>query len=93
MTYVFKVVKSFDGLEVGEIIEVDLRITEYDRFKAAHPELERYIDVPPGFEMINQAAKEGPDGRFMERMDHIRHHYPGAKGMFDQARWRPKREF
>lgn len=90
MTYTFKVLTAFDGLEVGQIIEIDLKITEYDRFKAAHPELERYFDEPPAFKF---AETLHPPGQVMERLDHIRNHYPGAKDMFNGTKWRPSREW
>lgn len=93
MTYTFKVIKAFDGLEVGEIVEVNLGITEYDRFKEAHPELERYFDEAPAFQFVDMIGKRGPDGRVLDRLDHIRRTYPGAKNMLDNARWKPKSEF
>ena len=41
MTYHFKNKKT------GEIIQMDLKITEYDAFKEEHPELERYHESAP----------------------------------------------
>lgn len=95
MTYVFKCIKEFEYaegmvLKEGEMIEVDLKPSEYDAYKAAHPELERYHDTAPGFRFADMVQ---PDGRFMERLDRIRHTYPGAKGMFEGSRFRPKREW
>jgi len=41
MEYTFKVKKT------GKIVSHDIKISEYDDFKKAHPELERYHDTPP----------------------------------------------
>lgn len=90
MTYVFKVIKAFEDLEEGDLVEIQLPISEYDRFKAVHPELERYFDTAPAFKFVDMKV---PDGRFMDRLDKIRRTYPGAKGMLDGARWQPKREW
>jgi hypothetical protein len=43
MTYTFKNKKT------GKILEFEFKISEYDQFVLDHPELERYIDVPPSF--------------------------------------------
>lgn len=90
-TYCFKVIKeNVNEIPVGELVDVSLSISEYDAFKEANKDhLERYFDVPNlGF---NFDGKIQPDGRFMDRMAHIQQTYPGAKGMFDNTRWSPKR--
>lgn len=102
MTYTFKVISEDNPMKdqedvgcrwhVGDIVEIELRISEYDAFKeetAAY--LERYMEEAPAFKFGD--VIKSPDGRFMERMDKIRHNYPGAKNMFDGTKWRPKREW
>lgn len=102
MTYTFLVISEDNPMagaedegarwHVGDIVDVELSVSQYDAFKAAHLHcLERYIDEPLIFR-LNDASK-GPDGRFMDRMNKIRHTYPGAKEMFSNTRWQPKREW
>ena len=93
MTYHFKCIKAFDDLNEGDIIEMDLKVSEYDRFKEAHPELERYFDEAPAFHFVDMVGKRGPDGRVLDRLDSIRRNYPGAKNMFENARWTPRRQW
>jgi hypothetical protein len=35
--------------KTGKIVRFDIRISEYDAFKADHPELERYFETAPAF--------------------------------------------
>ena len=42
MTYIFKTKK-------GKLIEVSLKISEYDAYLISHPDLEVYIEAPPRF--------------------------------------------
>lgn len=100
MIYEFKVLKSFTNDEgnghtrdilAGDVIEIDLRMSEYDAFKEDNKDLlERYFSEPPA---LTYGAPKQPDGRFMERLSRIQQKYPGAKNMFDNAKYRPKREW
>lgn len=101
-TYTFKVISEDNPMKdnedegarwhVGDIVSVDLNVSEYDDFKKrCEAFLERYFDTPPAFKFGDTV--KAPDGRFMERMDHIRHHYPGAKDMFNGTKYRPAREW
>lgn len=94
-TYEFLVIaENPRGHEVGTVVEVELKFSEYDAFKKQHEAyLERYMSAAPPFELNDTAGAMRKHGKFMERMDHIRHNYPGAKGMFDDARFRPNREW
>ena len=48
MTYTFKVLKDCDWGKTGDIIEVVMKMSEFDAFKAASAgELERYYDHVP----------------------------------------------
>lgn len=102
MTYTFRVINADNPMKdhedegarwkVGDIVSVDLRITEYDEFREETKSyLERYFDTPPAFKF--EDSIKAPPGKFMERMDYIRHHYPGAKDMFNGTKWRPAREW
>lgn len=96
-SYTFKVVGEVpaeipdkDSLKQGDLIEVDMKMTEYDQFKADHVAwLERVIDAPAF--VFGDTVK--PPGKVMERLNHIKHHYPGAKDMFKNARFTPPREW
>jgi hypothetical protein len=94
-SYVFKVIgevpTDFPGQpKLGDLIEVDMKITHYDEIKSSNPWLERYMDEAPGF-VFDDKVK--PPGKFMERMNYIKHHYPGAKNMFDNAKYTPPLEY
>lgn len=102
MTYTFLVTSEENPMKdhedegcrwhVGDIVEIQLRVSEYDEFKRDHAHcLERYIEEPLMFKLDD--TTKGPPGQFMDRMNKIRHTYPGAQHMFDNARFRPKREF
>jgi len=84
MTYTFKII------ETGEIVEVELKMSEYDAFKAAHPELERYIEaVAFNFEgRVNTVP-----GQASERLRKIEATYPGAKGMLNNSKFHHNREW
>lgn len=49
--YTFKLIKKakgkWKGAKIGDLIQVTVKISEYDQFKLDHPELERYIDSAP----------------------------------------------
>lgn len=101
ITYTFKILKhhknfpeSWKDFEIGSIVEVDLNIKDYDAFKKKYDGyLERYLEEAPAFAIVDMVGKRGPDGLFMEKLARIRNNYPGAKDMFKDARWQPKREW
>jgi len=95
ITYTFIVRKQHPEFPVpwpeGHVIEVELPIRDYDEFKAKYEGyLERYFVDAPAHMFVSTVT---PDGRFMERLNTIKHNYPGAQNMFDNAKWSPKREF
>ena len=52
-TYTFKVIEPWEyneqKLEVDSLVEIDIKISNYDQFKLDNPQLERYHDRPPSF--------------------------------------------
>ena len=38
---------TFKNKLSGEIFDINIKISEYDVYVSDHPELERYIDIPP----------------------------------------------
>jgi hypothetical protein len=97
-TYTFKLLKYHKDFPkhwktmLGEVVEIEYPMVQYDELKEKYvPKyLERYLDATPSFTFDKNIA---PDGRFMERMSRIQSSYPGAKDMFKDARWAPKREW
>jgi hypothetical protein len=84
MTYVFKII------ETGELVEVELKMSEYDLFKKSHPELERYFEpVPFNFE---GRVKTVPT-QVTERLRRIEATYPGAKGMLKNSKFHHNKEW
>ena len=92
MTYEFLVTaENPRGHEIGTVVEVQLSVSQYEAFKEEHKAyLERYIGTPIGFKFGESVT---PPGQFMESMDYIRNNYPGAKGMMNDTKWRPAREW
>jgi hypothetical protein len=77
MTYTFK------NRKTGRIIEVQLKISEYDQYKKDHPELERYIDVAPavsweGKVFTSSSLDRGTDDTFKEVLAKIGDKHPGS---------------
>jgi hypothetical protein len=67
MTYSFKNKK-------GKIIIVEMKISEYDVYVAAHPELERYLDTPPAVTYEGKtygSAQQRVKGGFREVLQKI----------------------
>jgi hypothetical protein len=91
-TYTFKITaENPANLPVGSIVEIEMKMSEYDEFKQENAAyLERYFVDSPAFKFD---GKLYPDGRAMERMSQIQSTYPGAKDMFKNSRWVPKREW
>jgi hypothetical protein len=97
-SYTFKVigeapeeVERRENIKIGDIIEVDMKITEYDAFKANNSHwLDRIIEEAPAFTFDDKVR---PPGKFMEKLNHIKHTYPGAKDMFKDAKYQPPREW
>ena len=56
---------AFKDTNTGKIVRYDMKISEYDAFKAKNPHLERYHETAPGF-MDGDAA--GPSG-FKSKLD------------------------
>lgn len=95
MTYTFLVISNNnphpDIWHLGDVIEVELKVSEYDAFKKdTLLFLERYIEDPLPFTLGRGATVPG---KAMERLNRIRHTYPGAKDMFHNARYVPPREW
>ena len=97
ITYTFKLIKYHHDFPkdwkvmVDNVVEIQLPISEYDSFKKEYNGyLERYLGDVPGFKFD---STKRPDGRFMERLSNIQQNYPGAKDMFKDAKWQPKREW
>jgi hypothetical protein len=68
MLYDFKVIgnlKDKDGnvLEIGTIIEVNIKMSEYDEFAAAYPQLERYIGTAPAVTYEGKTFGSGVETR------------------------------
>ena len=65
----------------GKIIEVELSITQYDSYKLAHPELQRYFDTVP-FVSFNGRSFGGLDAKtdntWKERLAKIGEKFPGS---------------
>lgn len=70
---------QFINLKTKKIVEHVLAISAYDAFKAAHPELERYFGVAPGFSMNGKTVTSGgPDNTFKEVLSKIGEKYKGS---------------
>jgi len=90
-TYCFKVLEKIvtetQTYEKDDLVEVEMKITEYDDFKEAHPELERYYDTPPNFTFDGTGRCNVLPNGFKDRMKQIEKNFPGAKGMLDKSRY------
>jgi hypothetical protein len=94
MTYTWKVLKKCRWGKRGEIIEVQMSMSEYDEFKVNNQELlERYLDVVPMMTgTFGTFAAKLPSG-FSDRMRQIEQNYPGAKGMLKNSKFNHTREW
>lgn len=86
MIYEFKVLYPAlftpDALAAGTIIQVEMKMAEYDDFVANHPELERYIGTAPAVTYEGRTFGGGhgvetkqPEG-FKEVLAKIGEHHP-----------------
>lgn len=75
MTYTFKNTKT------GKIVSVELKISEYDQYKADHPELERYIDSAPAVTFNGKtfgSLDSQTDNTFKEVLAKVGSKFPGS---------------
>lgn len=83
-TYTFKVLEKLEShpnFEVGDIIDLTIKISEYDAFKADHPQLERYFEEAPAFTYNGRtfgSLRAQTDDTFKERMAKIAEAHPGS---------------
>ena len=72
---------TFRHTTTGEIISIQLRISEYDDFKKAYPDLERYFDAAPAITFNGKSfggVDARTDGGWKERLAKIGEKFPGS---------------
>lgn len=86
MIYQWLVLRRSKWGKKGAIIEVEMKVAEYDGFKAAHPELQRYFGTVPALGKFGVGGAKLTN-QFKDRMKAIRDNYPGAKGMLKDSKF------
>ena len=71
-TYVFKVI------ETGEVIERFMKMSEYDNFMKANPQLERYYNTVPNICDPVRIGVRKMDNGFKEVLESIHRRTPGS---------------
>lgn len=72
---------QFRNTQTGEIIEENVKISEYDDYKSMNPHLERYFDSVPN--IIGGVTKESgslPDG-FKDKLKEMKARHPLSSGV------------
>lgn len=76
MEYTFRNIKS------GKIVTVDLKMSEYDEFKANNPSLERYHDTAPTFQLGRRPTSSfdsQTDNSWKEVLAKVAEKHPGSE--------------
>lgn len=70
---------TFLNKKTKQIVSFDLKITEYDAFKAAHPELERHIESAPAVRFDGRTfGSPRTDDTFKEVLAKIGSKFPSS---------------
>ena len=70
---------TFINKKTKKLVEHTMSISAYDKFKVAHPELERYFDTAPAFTFNGRTVTTGgPDNTFKEVLSKIGEKYKGS---------------
>jgi hypothetical protein len=83
-TYTFKV------LETEEIVEFEMKISEYDEFVASHPDLERYHESMLFIDSVRLGIKKPPEDFQKFVIDRIKEKNPHHRM---ESRWETPREW
>lgn len=74
---------AFKNIETGEIVRYDMKMSEYDSFKAKNPHLERYHETAPRFMDGDAAGSSGfkskLDGGFQEVLSKVAEAHPASE--------------
>ena len=68
---------SFKDKDSNELIELTLRIADYDSFLASNPNLERYIDSVPG--IVSGTGSIRTDSGFKEVLSKVAEAHPNSE--------------
>jgi hypothetical protein len=70
-------VYTFRDRETNELIELTLRIADYDSFLSSNPNLERYIDSVPG--LVSGSGSIKTDSGFKEVLSKVAEAHPNSE--------------
>jgi len=68
---------TFRDRETNELIELTLRIADYDSFLSSNPNLERYIDSVPG--LVSGSGSIKTDSGFKEVLSKVAEAHPNSE--------------
>jgi hypothetical protein len=68
---------TFKDRETNELIELTLRIADYDSFLSSNPNLERYIDSVPG--LVSGSGSIKTDSGFKEVLSKVAEAHPNSE--------------